>query len=97
MDYFTIRKDKNTFSTNDQQDATIVERDGGRIVVKLAGRMVNISRGVRYYEPAEYQVWQITEITDLGEILQGRAKWIISFPVNPKEQGKYIVHHTSTA
>ena len=97
MAHFTIRKDKNTFSMNDQSDAPIVERHGGTIVVKVAGHKERHGRGIYSYKPAEYQVWRITEITDLGEILQGNAEWVIDFPANSKLQGKHIVHHTSTA
>ena len=97
MASFVIRKDKNTFSMNDQPEAKIVERHGGDIVVKVPGHKERHGRGISTYKPAEYQVWQITEIEDLGEILQGNAEWIIDFPANPKLQGKHIVHSTSTA
>ena len=97
MAHFTIRKDTNAFSMNDQPDATIVERHGGTIVVKLPGYKERHGRGIYSYKPAEYQVWQITDITDMGEILQGDADWVIDFPANGKLQGKHIDHHTSTA
>ena len=97
MSYFVIRKDKNTFSMNDQPDATIVERQGGDIVVKVLGHKERHGRGIYSYKPAEYQVYQITEIEDLGEILQGNAEWVIDFPANSKLQGKNINHGTSTA
>ena len=98
---FVIRKDQNTFSIDDQPDeqpdAKIVERWGGCIVVKVAGYKEYHGRGLRSYKPAEYQVWQITEIEDKGEILIGDADYLIDFPVNPKNQAKEIDHHTSTA
>ena len=94
---FVIRKDKNTFSINDQPEAKIVERSGGCLVVKVAGYKEHHGRGIRSYKPAEYQVWQITEIEDCGEILVGQATFLIDFPVNPKLQAKKIDHHTSTA
>lgn len=97
MAHFTIRKDKDMFSMNDQPDAPIVERQGGLIVVKVPGFKERHGRGIYSYKPAEYQVWRITEISDLGEILQGNAEWVIDFPANSKLQGKHIVHHTSTA
>ena len=97
MAHFTIRKDKNTFSMNNQPDAPIIERHGGIIVVKVTGHKERHGRGIYSYKPTEYQVWQITEISDLGEILQGNAEWVIDFPANSKLQGKGIQHHTATA
>lgn len=97
MPHFTIRKDKNTFSMNDQPEAKIIERHGGTIVVRCPGYREQHGRGLSSYKFSEYQVWQITEIEDLGEILQGDAEWVIDFPASPKLQGKHIVHSTSTA
>ena len=97
MAAFTIRKDKHTFSMEDQPDATIIERQGGIIVVKVPWHKERHGRGISTPRPAEYQVWQITEIKDLGEILQGNAEWLIDFPVNAKNQCKSFEHHTSTA
>lgn len=97
MAHFTIRKDRNTWSMSDQPEATIVEWYGGKIVVKVAGHMEQHGRGIRSYKPAEYQVWQITEISDCGEIMTGQADFLIDFPVNPKLQGRYITYSTSTA
>ena len=73
-----------------------MERHDGLIVVKVPGHKDRHGRGIYSYTPTEYQVWQITEITDLGEILQGDAEWVIDFPANSKLQGRSIVHHTST-
>lgn len=97
MAHFVIRKDKNTFSMDDQPEAKIVERHGGTIVVKVPGHKEQHGRGIYSYKPAEYQVYRIIEIKDLGEILQGNAEYIIRFPANSKLQGKHIVHSTSTA
>ena len=94
--HFVIRKDSNTFSIDDNPDMKIVERYGGRIVVKLAGHMETHGRGLRTYKEAEYQVWKITDIEDHGDVMSGHAHWVIDFPVNPKKQSKQIQHHRST-
>ena len=94
---FVIRKDKDTFSTDDQPDAILIERFGGALVVKVPGHMEYHGRGLRTYKPAEYQVWQIRGIEDTGETLIGDADWLIDFPVNPKQQTKEFDHHRSTA
>ena len=97
MSQFVIRKDQNTWSMNDQPEAKLVERWGGCIVVKIPGHMEHHGIGLRTYKPAEYQVWQITDIEDKGEILVGHADFLINFPVNPKQQTKEFDHHRSTA
>ena len=96
MAHFTIRTDTHMFSMNDQPDAKIVERAGGIIVVKVPGHTERHGVSISTYKPAEYQVWQITEITDSGLLMHGQAHWIVDFPVNSKLQGKYLQHHTST-
>ena len=97
MAVFTIRKDKDTFSMEDQPDAKIIERHDGVIVVKVPWHKERHGIGMSTPRPAEYQVWKITEIEDLGEILRGEAEWIIDFPVNAQNQCKSFVHNTSTA
>ena len=90
--HFAIRTDKETFSTNDQPDAKVVRCDVGHfsnlavgrtLAVKVPGFKTNYGShlGIKYYVPATYQVYRITEVNKSGLLISGHAELVIDFPV----------------
>ena len=89
--YFTIRHDRETFSTQDQPEAKVVQCDRGHLSNLKAGRVIAVkvpgfkhdfgSMGIKDYIPAEYQVYRITEATKSGLLIHGHAELILDFPV----------------
>ena len=89
--FFTIRHDLETFATQDQPDAKVVQCDVGHLSNLKEGRVIAVkvpgfkhdfgSNGNLSYIPAEYQVYRITEATKAGLLISGHAESIIDFPV----------------
>ena len=92
--FFTIRHDRETFSTQDQPEGKVVQCDVGHLSNLKAGRVIAVkvpgykhdfgSNGNLSYIPAEYQVYRITEATKTGLLIHGHAEPIIDFPVRQR-------------